>query len=137
MSGGASGGATRDECKIDIHSQAPLQPRGALIRVFIQSFICRARQAGRHVDRGNMCVHTRTQSPRYSAHVKSECDGFILFLSLSPFQSLDKSVLHHLSGCYCSSDVWFACACPLGINASLESEHYQTAKRQRSSFVCS
>lgn len=107
MSCGASGGANSDECKIDIHSQAPLQPRGALIRVFIQSFICRAKQACR--PRKHVLTHTRThiQNPLYPAYVNLECDGFILYLSLSPFQSWDKGVLYHLSCSYCSSDVWW------------------------------
>lgn len=48
--------ATSDECKICIHSQARLQPKGAPIAVFTQSFICRAK-SGHAVPRK---THTHT-----------------------------------------------------------------------------
>ncbi len=80
MSGGASGGATSDECKIDIHSQAPLQPRGALIRVFIQSFICRAKQACKAVQTC-ACTHTH-------AHTHTHTALFILLMSIQSVMAL-------------------------------------------------
>lgn len=53
------GGTSSPECNIDIHSRAPLQPRGALIRMFIQSFICRADQACKTLETR---LHTNTQN---------------------------------------------------------------------------
>lgn len=53
------GGAASDECKIDIHSQASLQPRDALIWVFIESFILQS-QAVMQTTR----THTHTNPPK-------------------------------------------------------------------------
>lgn len=122
------GGAASDECKIDIHSQASLQPRDALIWVFIESFICRAKQLCRpreHTHRKPPKKHFYRQSFFYLASVSSDYDDFILYSTLPPFQTYNKGWLYNVSCCSCSSDRWrkiFDISYPLGLATSLKLE---------------
>lgn len=68
----AFGAAANDECRIDIHGLASLQPQATLIRVFVQSFICRAKQACRPHE------HALTHTLAYTAYVNSERNGFFV-----------------------------------------------------------
>lgn len=80
------GGAASDECKIDIHSQASLQPRDALIWVFIESFICRAKQLCRPRE------HTHRKPPKKHFYRQS---FFILPLSVQTMMTLFYIQLCH------------------------------------------
>lgn len=73
--------ATSDECKIYIHSQARLQPKGAPITVFTQSFICRAK-SGHAVPRKTHThvphTHRRLWQTPYRA-LNCQSDYFVLW----------------------------------------------------------
>lgn len=106
----------------------------ALIRVFIHSFICRAKQLCRprkHTHTENPPKNISTDSLFYLASVSSDYDDFILYSTLPPFQTYSKGWLYNVSCCSCSSDRWrkiFDISYPLGLATSLKLEfHYSTS----------
>lgn len=118
----ASRGAASDECKIDIHSPASLQPQGALIVEcsYKVSFV----KPSRHADHTHMLSHTLTSTAFFSpTYVNSECDGFILCLDLSFFKTWDQVVLGNLSCCAAIRCVVKKYTCPR-FNIFLELEVY-------------
>lgn len=108
-------GATSNECKIDIHSQAPLQPRGALIRVFIQSSICRAKQACRQ---RKQCAHTQTRRALFIPLMSIQSVMALFYIRVCyPFRAGTgvccticlAAIAHQMYG-----GKKFTCVCPLG-----------------------